>query len=46
MGVVTMMKNVVEYYIPDKFRKPSARWISHEKGGKIIPFTAPQKKSA
>jgi hypothetical protein len=46
LGVVTAMAKVIEFYVPEKFRKPSGKWIPPEQWGKIIPFTAPEKKSA
>jgi hypothetical protein len=46
LGVVTAMKNVIEYYISERFRKQSGRWIVPERRGKIVPFPTPQKKSA
>jgi len=46
LGVETAMKNVVEYYIPEQFRKQSRGWIVPEQRAKIIPFPTPQRKSA
>jgi hypothetical protein len=46
MGMVTAMAKVIEYYVPDKFRKPSGKWTPPEQRGKIIPFPAMEKKSA
>jgi hypothetical protein len=46
LGVVTAMKNVIEYYISEQFRKQSGNWIAPEQRGKIIMFPTPQKKSA
>jgi hypothetical protein len=43
--MVTAMAIVIEYYIPEKFRKQSGEWIPPERG-KIIPFPAQEKKSA
>jgi hypothetical protein len=40
------MAIVIEFYIPEKFRKQSGKWISPEQRGKVIPFPARQKKSA
>ena len=45
-GVVTAMTKVVEYYIPEQFRKQSRGWIVPEQRAKIIPFPTPQRKSA
>ena len=39
------MAKVIEYYIPEKFRK-IARWIPSNRRGKIIQFPVPEKKSA
>ena len=46
LGVVTAMKNVIEYYISEKLPQQSGRWIAPEQRGKIIPFPTPQRKSA
>jgi len=46
LGMVTAMAKVIEFYVPEKFRKPSGKRIPPEQSGKIIPFTAPEKKSA
>jgi len=40
------MAKVIEYYVPEKFRKQSGKRIPPEQRGKIIPFPAPEKKSA
>jgi hypothetical protein len=45
LGMVTAMAIVIEYYVAEKFRKQSGRWIPPEQRGKIIPFPAPEKKS-
>jgi hypothetical protein len=37
---------VIEFYVPEKFRKQCGKWIPPEQCGKIIPFPAPEKKSA
>jgi hypothetical protein len=43
---VNSMAKVIEYYVPQGFRRP-ARWIPVEERGKIIAFsTQPQRKSA
>jgi hypothetical protein len=39
------MAKVIEYYVPQGFRRP-ARWIPPDQRGKIIEFSVPQKKSA
>jgi len=46
LGMVTPMAIVIKFYVPEKFRKQSGRWISPEQRGKVIPFPTPQKKSA
>lgn len=46
MGMVTAMGIVIEYYIPEKFRKRGGKWTPPEERGKVIPFPAPEKKSA
>ena len=35
------MAKMIEFYIPDKFRKQTGKWISPEQRGKIIPFPEP-----
>jgi hypothetical protein len=44
--MVTTMATIIEFYIPEKFRKQSGTWIPPKQRGKIIPFQAPEKKSA
>jgi hypothetical protein len=44
--MVTAMAKVIEFCVPEKFRKQSGKWIPPEQRGKILPFTAPEKKSA
>jgi hypothetical protein len=46
LGMVTAMAIVIEYYVPDKLRKRSEKWILPQQRGKIIPFPAQEKKSA
>ena len=46
LGMVTAMAIVIEFYVPEKFRKPSAKWILAEQRGTIIRFSALEKKSA
>jgi hypothetical protein len=46
LGMVTAMAKVIEFCVPEKFRKQSGKWIPPEQRGKIIPFRAPEKKSA
>jgi len=40
------MAKVIEYYVPEKFRKQSGKWIPPEQRGKIISFPLLEKKSA
>ncbi len=40
------MAKVIEYYVPEKFRKNIGRWIPPHQYGKIIPFPVPEQKSA
>ena len=44
VGVVVMAK-VIEFYVPDRFRK-TGPWVPPEQRGKVIEFPSPQKKSA
>jgi hypothetical protein len=46
LGMVTPMAIVIEFYMPETFRKQRGKWISPEQRGKVIPFPAQQKKSA
>jgi hypothetical protein len=46
LGMVTAMAKVIEFYVPDKFRKQRGKRIPSEQRGRIIPFPAPEKKSA
>jgi hypothetical protein len=41
--MVTAMAIVIEFYVPDRFRKQSGKWIPPERRAKIIPFPAPEK---
>jgi len=45
LGMVTAMAKVIEYYVPEKFRKQAKR-IPPKERGKIIQFPEPEKKSA
>jgi hypothetical protein len=45
LGMVTAMAKVIEYYVPERFRK-TAIWIPSDQRGKIIEFPAAMKKSA
>lgn len=46
LGMVTGMAKVIEYYIPETFRKKSDKWIPPDQRGKIIQFPTTVKKSA
>jgi len=46
LGMVTAMATVIEFYVPEKLRKLSGKWIPPEQRGTIIRFPAPEKKSA
>ncbi len=39
------MAQVIEFYVPDRFRK-KVRWVPAEQRGKVLEFPAPVKKSA
>jgi hypothetical protein len=39
------MAKVIEFYVPDKFRRRS-KWIPPKQRGKVIQFPSLQKKSA
>jgi len=43
--MVSAMAKLIEYYVPDNFRK-STRWIPPEQRGKVIQPLAVKKKSA
>jgi hypothetical protein len=45
LGVVTVMAKVIEFYVPERFRKTQP-WIPPGQRGKVIEFPATQKKSA
>jgi hypothetical protein len=40
-----LVAKVIEFYIPNRFRK-SSKWVSPEQRGKIIEFAPTVKKSA
>jgi len=40
-----LMAQVIEYYVPDRFKK-KVKWIPQEERGKLIDFPADEKKSA
>lgn len=46
LEIVTAMTIVIEYYIPEKFRRQSGKSIPPEQRGKIILFPAPETKPA
>ena len=46
LGMVAAMAIVIEFYVPQKFRKLGGKWIPPEQRGTIIRFPAPEKKSA
>lgn len=39
------MAQVIEFYVPDRFRK-KAKWMPENQRGKVIEFPAAVKKSA
>lgn len=39
------MAQVIEFYVPDRFRQ-KVRWVPPEKRGKVIEFPTEIKKSA
>ena len=45
LGMVTVVAIVIEFYVPENFRK-KAGWTPPVERGKVIPFPEPQKKSA
>jgi len=40
------MTKVIEFFVPDSFRKKATKWMPREEYGKVIPFILPQKKPA
>jgi hypothetical protein len=40
------MANIIEFFVPERFRKKATKWIPRQEYGKVIPFTLPQKKPA
>jgi hypothetical protein len=45
--MVAAMAIVIEFYVPEKFRKNKAeKWIPRRQHGMIIRFPAPEEKSA
>jgi hypothetical protein len=45
MGVVAFMAKVIEFYVPNNFRKKRL-WIPAEQRGKLIAFPPAERKSA
>ena len=45
MGMVIGMARVIEYYIPERFRK-TEKWIPLAQRGRVIQFPVREKKSA
>jgi hypothetical protein len=45
LGVVAVMAKVIEFYVPERFRK-TRPWIPPEQRGKVIEFPSAEKKSA
>jgi hypothetical protein len=45
MKAVTTVAKVIEFYIPNNFRK-NPKWVSREQRGKVIEFAPAVKKSA
>jgi hypothetical protein len=45
IGSEDAMAQVIEFYVPDRFRK-KVRWVPPERRGKVIEFPADVKKSA
>ncbi|MFY9647490.1 MAG: hypothetical protein WAK29_20085 [Terriglobales bacterium] len=40
------MAKIIEFYVPSSFTKKATKWVPAEQQGKVIPFGAPQQKSA
>jgi hypothetical protein len=40
------MAKIIEFYVPNGFKKKAAEWIPPKPAGKVIPFGLPQKKTA
>jgi hypothetical protein len=40
------MAKIIEFFVPNSFRKKATKWIPPQEYGKVIPFSSPQKKSA
>jgi hypothetical protein len=39
------MATVIDYYVPERLRKQSRKWIPPKQRGKIIPFPVFEEKS-
>jgi len=39
------MATVIEYYVPERLRKQSGKWIPPKQRGKTIPFPVLEEKS-
>lgn len=39
------MANVIEFYVPVRFRKP-VKWVPQQQRGRVLDFAAPQKRTA
>jgi hypothetical protein len=46
VGSEDAMAQVIEFYVPDRFRKKKTRWVPLEQRGKVIEFPLPEKKTA
>ena len=39
------MANVIEFYVPVRFRKP-AKWVAQQQRGRVLEFLVAQKRTA
>ena len=39
------MANVIEFYVPVRFRKP-VKWVPQQQRGRVLEFVLPQKRIA
>jgi hypothetical protein len=39
------MANVIEFYVPVRFRKP-VKWVPQQQRGRVLEFSLPQKRTA
>jgi hypothetical protein len=46
LGMVTAMAVAIQFYVPERFRKQSGKWIPSPQRATIIRFPASEKKSA